>query len=689
MSIRPVLRLAAGLALAAACAVPSLGDAGVPAGPVAAGYVPDRECALCHRDETRSFREVGMGRSFEPVATAVRDGLLIEDFDAPAFHHAPSHRWYRILRAGGGLVFRRWQLDDSGRKLNVFEQPIDYILGSGNHSRVYLYRTPVGELFQLPLAWYSQENGGRGGWGMSPGYDHPDHPGVTRLVHPECMFCHNAYPDAAAAGESPGVPDTFPARLPEGIGCQRCHGPGADHVRLALDSQAPDSMIRSAIVNPARLSPGRRNDVCYQCHLLPSFSIAGIRRFGRGAYSFRPGQVLDDFRVLMDIREADRKPSERFEIDHQAYRLEQSHCFQASGGALSCLSCHDPHRKVPAADRPAHYRKVCLGCHDGALADHPAVHRPGAEAAAGAAPLAVRDSDCVRCHMPPRRAEDVVHTVMTDHRIQRPPADLAALLAPLQERETDLQDVLVVDTDGAPSGRLAGVYRAVAAIGKQVAVSDAVDFLEANLAGVAPEAREAWLALARGQIQLHRWKSAEATLRRALALTQNQAQNQAQDEPEVRANLALALAGEGKPAAAEAVFRGLVTDYPKWPDTLAGLGRILLGQGRMGAAIPYLRRATDEGPNRAVAWDALGAAELALHHPAEATEDFRRALEVDPTRAPTYLRLADALVAQGRRDEALRYLRVGAATAAEPKEIEARIERLQAVAPAASQGSRR
>ncbi len=90
-----------------------------------------------------------------------------------------------------------------------------------------------------------------------------------------------------------------------------------------------------------------------------------------------------------------------------------------------------------------------------------------------------------------------------------------------------------------------------------------------------------------------------------------------------------------------------------------------------------------------MAWDALGAAELALHHPAEATEDFRRALEVDPTRAPTYLRLADALVAQGRRDEALRYLRVGAATAAEPKEIEARIERLQAVAPAASQGSRR
>jgi predicted CXXCH cytochrome family protein len=524
---------------------------------------------------------------------------------------------------------------------------------------------------------------------MSPGYDRPDHQGVTRTVHQECMFCHNAYPDAPAGGGG-GLPHTYPAELPEGIGCQRCHGPGADHVRLALDSQTPDSMIRSAIVNPAKLSPRRRDDVCYQCHMLPSFAVPGVRRFGRGAYSFRPGEALADFRVLMDIREAGRRPGDRFEIDHQAYRLEQSRCFQASGGALSCLTCHDPHRKVPAADRAAHYRKVCLGCHDGDLASHPGV--PGPRSGTGGAPgrRAVRESDCVRCHMPARRAQDVVHTVMTDHRIQRPPADLEGLLAPLRERATDLQDMVIAKADGAPTGRLAQVYRALAAIRLKVAVSDAVEYLEGNLDEVAPDAPEAWLALARGQIQLHRWARAETTLRRALALMPA-APPAAGDSLRlrIRENLALALAGEGERAAAEAVFRGLVTDDPEWPDTLAGLGRILLGEGRPDAAIPFLRRATDEGPNRAVAWDALGAAELTLHHPVEAAQAFRRALEVDPTRAPTYLRLAQVLLAQGRRDEALRYLRVGAATVQEPKELEARIESVVSGESGGQSGSRR
>ena len=47
-------------------------------------------------------------------------------------------------------------------------------------------------------------------------------------------------------------------------------------------------------------------------------------------------------------------------------------------------------------------------------------------------------SDCVSCHMPKRRTEDVVHVVMTDHQIQRriPARDL---LAPLREKTDEEQ----------------------------------------------------------------------------------------------------------------------------------------------------------------------------------------------------------------------------------------------------------
>ncbi len=679
MPIRFVVFFAAWLALAAApSAPPPPAVRPVPSGPPAAGYVADRECALCHRGEAESFRAVAMSRSFVSVATAVREGRLIEDFDAPATHHAPSKRWYRITRRGGGLLFRRWQLDAAGREVNVFEQPIEAILGSGNHSRVYLYRTPAGELFQLPLAWYSQEDGGRGGWAMAPGYDRPDHSGVTRLVRRECLFCHDAYPDLPAGADAPGAPQSFPAALPEGIGCQRCHGPGADHVHLALSPEATSGMVREAIVNPARLSPRLRDDVCYQCHMLPSVAIPGVRRLGRADFSFRPGEALADYRVRMDVREVGRRPGDRFEIDHQAYRLEQSRCFQASGGELSCLTCHDPHRKVPATERAAHYRKVCLGCHAGDLAAHPAVERA---APSGAPTQELAATDCVACHMPRRRAEDVVHALMTDHRIQRPPADLAALVAPREERDPDLAGLVLADPEHAPAGRLGALYRALAAVRDGVAVAGAVDYLESSLDAVAPDADEAWLTLARGELRLERWTAAEASLRRVLA--------RAPDDPLARERLAAALAGEGKPAAAEAVLRALVADHPDRPDPLAGLGRVLLGEGRPEAAVPWLRRATALAPNRAVAWDALGAAELALRRPGQAADALRRALEIDPTRTGAYLRLADALLAQERRDEALRYLRVGAASAASPGEIEARLAALDRGSAGGAQGSRR
>lgn len=55
--------------------------------------------------------------------------------------------------------------------------------------------------------------------------------------------------------------------MPEGIDCQRCHGPGALHIEAAGRAGGKPEEIRGAIVNPQRLSPGREMEVCMQCHL--------------------------------------------------------------------------------------------------------------------------------------------------------------------------------------------------------------------------------------------------------------------------------------------------------------------------------------------------------------------------------------------------------------------------------------
>lgn len=641
----------------------------------APGYVDSKLCGLCHQETYRSYQDVGMFQSFYRPATAVERDRSIEDFEAEPYDHEASGRSYRIeRREGGGLLFRRWQTDPSGERIHEIEIPVDWIMGSGYHARVYLYRNPMGELFQLPLAWYTQENDGRGAWAMAPGYDRPDHEGVIRRVRRECMFCHNAYPDVPEGSDAYGAPHTFPEDLPEGTGCQRCHGPGAEHVRRALAGDATQEDVRSAIVDPGRLEPALRDSVCYECHMQPSVAISGVRRFGRGDYSFRPGELLDEFRVQLDVSEADQEREERFEINHHPYRLEQSPCFRATGGALSCLTCHDPHRKVPAEERAAHYRAACLGCHEDLA--HPAAAPSGSERTdSGASGDPFLTGDCTACHMPKRRTRDVVHAIMTDHRITRDPPPPAELLAPLEESEPVITGLHFLRPERAPEGALGEVYRAVGAL-RAGDGADAADHLAANLARARPEATEPWLELAKAQLHLQRFDPLEGTLRAVLE----------RDPGNLRARewLGIALSGQGRREEAIETLRGVVEQAPDRPEPRVNLGMLLLGQGQatgdaaeVEEAVEHLRRVTELRSNQVVAWYSLGTAHLMLERYRKAAEALRQSLALDPSRTRSYLRLADALLAMDRREEALRYLRHGTTVARQPEAVRSKLEKLE------------
>src|SRR5207249_4956579 len=115
-----------------------------------------------------------------------------------------------------------------------------------------------------------------------------EHAGFSKVISYRCMFCHNAYPEIGTADDSVAV---YPAKLPEGIDCQRCHGPARGHVDAARSGR-PSSEIRQAIVNPRRLAPERQMEVCMQCHLeTTTRSVpAMLPRFGRDVFSYRPGE---------------------------------------------------------------------------------------------------------------------------------------------------------------------------------------------------------------------------------------------------------------------------------------------------------------------------------------------------------------------------------------------------------------
>ena len=200
-----------------------------------------------------------------------------------------------MIERNGEWFQRRHQTGFDGKETNAVETRVDYVIGSGNHARSYLHRTASGHLIEMPVSWYS-ENGGY--WAMSPGYDRPNQQDFRRAIAFNCMFCHNAYP-----GPPPAEEGVFPAAVPEGIDCQRCHGPGQAHVEAA-GRKAPVEAIRRAIVNPARLSRERQLDVCMQCHLettsrpLPN----AVARFEHGPFDYRPGQPLTDYFAVLRPR---------------------------------------------------------------------------------------------------------------------------------------------------------------------------------------------------------------------------------------------------------------------------------------------------------------------------------------------------------------------------------------------------
>jgi hypothetical protein len=571
---------------------------------VLSGYIDDAACANCHAERAKTYQHVGMAKSFY----AARGSQIIEDFDAPPFFHEPSNQYFEMRRRGGDVLFRRWQLAADGAPIHVFERTVDWIVGSGNHARTYVYRTPSGEMYELPLTWYSQTRE----WHMSPGYDRADHEGVTRRVRHECLFCHNAYPNAYPnVGSEPlsyWRSQSFPAELPQGIGCQRCHGPGAEHAR---------TRTRASIMNPARLSAKLRNDICYECHMQPTVMLPGLRLFGRDLYSFRPGTRLAEYAIAVDVDEADQPRGERFEINHHPYRLEQSRCFTESEGRLSCLTCHDPHRKITDA---AHFRKACMSC-------HPAPHRV--------------NEDCTSCHMPKRRPQDVVHTVMTDHFIRRDPAG-PEFLAPRKEREPLLTRVdagdelyavvaLVRATNGANAGAVRRLEQLLARWRTgNPACPDGQD---------CPSPTEPYLDLASAQLRQRQWAALEQT---CLEILKRDPKQELAREWLAVARVALTGDREAGGNALAALSR---------PEAAFNAGLFLPPS----EAIAHYERAVAQRPNMTAAWVRLGEARRECGDTLGAIDAFRTALEIDPSHARARAAIVDAFRAMGNVEEAERY----------------------------------
>ncbi len=560
-----------------------------------------------------------MAHSFYPLSPE----NAVEDYANVSLYHEESDLTYRVFEDGERYFQEEIRRDADGRVIHRLRREMEFVIGSGSAARSYLTEDG-GRYYELPLTWYTQEKR----WDFSPGYEHVN-VRFDRLIPDRCMTCHNSYPEPVEFAEGKYE------EVPNGIGCERCHGPGSVHVESRLVSPEIAGSVDTTIVNPAHLSIDRRLDVCQQCHLHTTVSIL---RDGRTAYDYRPSQRLSDY-VSLFAAEGATSENEIDVISH-ADRMKQSECFvqtQAQDDPMDCLTCHRPHEGFRDAG-PEYFNQTCRTCHD--VSD--LTRRPASDEARFVHTVS---ADCGGCHMPKVRAQGTPHASFTDHWIrvvdEHVTATTNSVTAPVNLRP-------YFQTDEASD-----VYRGMAYVvyGRQRGDTTALRFgIRLLERGLREEASfgEAHYLLGFAYYHFGEISPAISALERAVTIDPG--------VPERLNALAQAFEAAGRDAAAiEDLYRRALRIQPALARVRVNLGRFLESQGRLSEAIEEYRQAVDEQPWLEEASYNLGTAYLRTGHLRQAEAALREAVRLNPDYVDALGNLGLLLASTSREQEARRY----------------------------------
>lgn len=354
-------------------------------------YVGMATCRSCHNDVHQTYSQTGMGRSFH-VATREKSNAIFDEH-ALVYDSLNDFYYFPYFNQEQELMLDEFRLL-KGDTIHKRTEKIDYIVGSGQHTNSHIIDIN-GYVYQAPITWYTQENR----WDMAPGF-RQNNSRFDRWLTDECITCHNHFPD-----QVPGSLNKFDS-MPTGIECERCHGPGAIHVKEKLAGHLVDTSttIDYTIINPKDLPRDRQLDICQRCHL----QGVAITEPGHSFFDFKPGMALNSVINVFLPRFTDSH--DKFIMASQADRLRLSACFK-NDETLTCLSCHHPHHSVASTPREQ-YNNACLNCHSKASANGRCT-----------APMEERkaeNDDCSLCHMPKSGSIDIPHVNITDHLITSP-----------------------------------------------------------------------------------------------------------------------------------------------------------------------------------------------------------------------------------------------------------------------------
>jgi hypothetical protein len=342
--------------------------------PEPAPFVGSQRCGECHsriyHEQQRQSRH----------ALTLRLGSDLRDVPLPA-HPVPDPVIKGLTHSFSRKGDERIELESrAGDQVN--HAIVAYAVGSGRHGITMLAKDQQGIDRELRVSYFAENQS----WGETKGIefaprDAGDQVGVAlaaKSLH-TCLHCHTTW---FRSVEQRRAAPLRPEAADHGIGCERCHGPGLNHVKAALSGYA-----ELAIALTPRTPALEQLKSCAECHAA-------------------------DGKVPLDDPEFTRAQGTTFLF---------SRCFTASEDRFGCTTCHDPHRSVETST--AHYEAKCLSCH-GAISprlgtpsssrvDH---DREKQRPIAPSCPVNAT-AQCISCHMP--KVDDPSRRAhFTDHHIR-------------------------------------------------------------------------------------------------------------------------------------------------------------------------------------------------------------------------------------------------------------------------------
>nr|WP_161501516.1 multiheme c-type cytochrome [Rhodopirellula sp. SM50] len=306
-------------------------------------YVGRKVCGECHRENFDAHAQHGHASTFFEVA----DTDLPQIFAGETFDGGPQYGVYSYQRDAEGNLLAKLDVPDPPEPLML-----QYALGSGFNAQTFLtlQATPNGETSAIEhrVSCYAGDR-----LGLTVGHEEKTPASAAERfgsplqgeVLERCIYCHTT---------TATVRQGHIANLTPNVDCEKCHGPGGEHVRLARLSPkpAPYSVGMETWDRESELQ------LCGDCHRLPrSISKLELRDYPDTLVRFQPVGML------------------------------RSKCYLKSEQSLRCTTCHSPHVSHHGPDETSRQIKNCIQCHDQTQSSHVIC------------PVSPQ-TDCIDCHMP-------------------------------------------------------------------------------------------------------------------------------------------------------------------------------------------------------------------------------------------------------------------------------------------------